>query len=58
LGNYLDVLINNNIQAGGFFSHYQGASYFWLFAGIMAANAALYYILIPIFGIRDTVTHG
>lgn len=57
-GNILVSFINNNIQAGGFFSHYQGASYFWLFTGIMLANALLYYIAIYVFKIRDTETHG
>ena len=58
LGNILVSYINSNIQAGGFFSHYQGASYFWLFTGIMLANALLYYIAIYVFKIRDTETHG
>lgn len=56
LGNILVAYINNNIQAGGFFSYYKGASYFWLFTGIMAVNALLYYIAIYIFKIRDTTT--
>jgi POT family proton-dependent oligopeptide transporter len=56
LGNILVTYINNNIQAGGFFSYYKGASYFWLFTGIMAVNALLYYVAIYIFKIRDTTT--
>ena len=56
LGNILVTYINNNIQSGGFFSHYQGADYFWLFTGIMAVNAILYYIAIYLFKIKDTVT--
>lgn len=56
LGNILVTLINQNIQAKGFFSHYQGASYFWLFAGIMAVNAVLYYVAVFAFKIRDTNT--
>jgi POT family proton-dependent oligopeptide transporter len=56
LGNMLVSLINDNIQAGGFFSHYKGASYFWLFAGIMAVDAVLYYIAIYALKIKDTVT--
>lgn len=56
LGNILVSYINNNIQNGGFFSHYQGASYFWLFTGIMAVNTVLYYAAIFIFKIKDTVT--
>lgn len=58
LGNFLDSLINDNIQAGGFFSHYKGASYFWLFTGIIAVNTVLYYIAIYAFKIRDAETHG
>ena len=56
LGNILVSYINNNIQSGGFFSHYKGASYFWLFAGIMAVNVVLYYLAIYVFKIKDTVT--
>ncbi|MCX6621573.1 MAG: MFS transporter [Acidobacteria bacterium] len=56
VGNILVSYINNNIQAGGFFSHYKGASYFWLFTGIMAVNSVLYYIAIYLFKIKDTVT--
>jgi POT family proton-dependent oligopeptide transporter len=56
LGNILVSLINDNIQAGGFFSYYSGASYFWLFAGIMAVNSVLYYLAINILKIKDTKT--
>lgn len=56
LGNILVTYINSNIQSGGFFSHYKGASYFWLFTGIMAVNAVLYYLAIYLFKIKDTVT--
>ncbi len=54
LGNILVTYINNNIQAGGFFSHYKGADYFWLFTGIMAVNTVLYFVAIKVFGIKDT----
>ncbi len=56
LGNILVSYINNNTQAGGFFSHYKGADYFWLFTGIMAVNSVLYYLAIYLFKIKDTVT--
>ena len=55
LGNILVVYINKNIQAGGFFSHYSGADYFWLFAGIMAVNTALFYLAVWAFDIKDTM---
>ncbi len=58
VGNIFDSFVNNNIQHGGFFSHYSGASYYWLFAGIMAANAVVYYVVIYLLKIRDTNTHG
>jgi len=58
LGNMLDSAVNHNIQGGGFFSHYTGASYFWLFAGIMAANWVLYHIVIRVLKIQDTNLHG
>jgi POT family proton-dependent oligopeptide transporter len=57
-GNIFDSYVNNNIQHGGFFSHYTGASYYWLFSGIMLANAVLYYLAIYALKIRDTATHG
>jgi len=58
LGNILVSFINSNIQSGGFFSHYKGASYFWLFTGIMLANAVLYYIAVAVFNIKDANTAG
>lgn len=54
LGNILVTYINNNIRGGGFFSHYKGADYFWLFTGIMAANMVLYYAVTALLKIRDT----
>lgn len=56
LGNILVSFVNNNIQAGGFFSHYKGADYFWLFTGIMAVNSLLYYLAVYFFNITDAVT--
>ncbi|MDB5281641.1 MAG: transporter [Bacteroidota bacterium] len=58
IGNIFVSYVNNNIQGHGFFSRYTGASYFWLFTGIMAANAFLYYCAIYAFKIKDTNTHG
>lgn len=55
LGNILVTIINNNIRDKGFFSHYEGASYFWLFTGIMVVNTLLYYLAIWAFGVKDTV---
>jgi proton-dependent oligopeptide transporter, POT family len=57
-GNYFVSLVNDSIQSHGFFSQFTGASYFWLFTGIMAANTVLYYAAIYGFKIRDTETHG
>jgi POT family proton-dependent oligopeptide transporter len=54
VGNILVSLINNSIRSGGFFSHYKGASYFWLFVGIMAVNTVLYYLAVYLFKIKDT----
>lgn len=53
IGNMLVVKINQSIQADGFFSHYKGADYFWVFTGIMAINAVLYYTVLYVFKIRD-----
>jgi POT family proton-dependent oligopeptide transporter len=57
-GNYFVAGVNNSIQNHGFFGQFTGASYYWLFAGIMAANMVLYYIAIYALKIRDTATHG
>jgi len=46
LGNILVSFINSSISSKGFFSEFTGASYFLLFAGMMAANTLLYYIVI------------
>lgn len=54
LGNMLVVYINKSIQVGGFFSHYKGADYFWLFAAIMAVNTILFYLAVWLFKIKDT----
>ncbi|HEY0261625.1 MAG TPA: MFS transporter [Chitinophagales bacterium] len=53
LGNMLVVKINQSIQEGGFFSHYKGANYFWVFTGIMAVNAVLFYAALYVFKIKD-----
>ncbi len=57
-GNIFVTLVNNSIQDHGFFGQFTGASYFWLFTGIIAANTVLYYIAIYALKIRDTATHG
>lgn len=53
LGNMLVVKINQSIQLGGFFSHYKGADYFWVFTGIMAINAVFFYLALYVFNIKD-----
>ncbi|HWB62717.1 MAG TPA: MFS transporter [Chitinophagales bacterium] len=58
LGDIFDTYINHNIQQGGFFSHYTGAAYYWLFTGIIAANALLYYVAVYGLKIHDTNTQG
>jgi len=46
LGNILVSFINSSIGSKGFFSEFTGASYFLLFAGMMAVNTLLYYVTI------------
>jgi POT family proton-dependent oligopeptide transporter len=58
VGNIFVSYVNNSIEGHGFFSQFTGASYFWLFTGIMAANTVLYYAAIYGLKIRDTETHG
>jgi proton-dependent oligopeptide transporter, POT family len=45
MGNYFVSLVNGNIVAGGFFSQYTGASYYWLFIKILAAFIILYLLV-------------
>ncbi len=45
LGNLLVGLINNNIVNKGFFSQFTGASYYWLFIGILAASFVLFLLI-------------
>jgi proton-dependent oligopeptide transporter, POT family len=47
LGNVVVSIIQNNIKASGFFAQFHGASFFWLFTGICAANAILFMIVSP-----------
>ncbi|MBL0310358.1 MAG: POT family MFS transporter [Bacteroidetes bacterium] len=42
VGNYLVSSINSNIQNHGFFSQFDGASYYWLFCGVMAGTTVVY----------------
>jgi proton-dependent oligopeptide transporter, POT family len=47
LGNVLVSMIQKNIENGGFFAAYKGASFFWLFTGICAATAVLFMFISP-----------
>lgn len=44
-GNLFVSLVNGSIADGGFFSKFTGASYFWLFIGILAAFFVLYLLV-------------
>lgn len=52
IGNILVSFINNSIHSKGIFSQFSGANYFLLFAGMMAANAILYFITVKIFNVE------
>lgn len=52
IGNILVSFINNSIHSGGVFSQFSGADYFLLFAGMMAANALLYFTIVKIFNVE------
>jgi POT family proton-dependent oligopeptide transporter len=54
LGNLLVSFINNSIHSGGVFSSISGATYFVLFAAMMAANTLLYFITVKIFKVSST----
>jgi proton-dependent oligopeptide transporter, POT family len=47
LGNVLVSMIQKNIEHGGFFAQFKGASFFWLFTGICAATAVLFMLISP-----------
>ena len=47
LGNVLVSMIQKNIENGGFFAQFQGASFFWLFTGICAATAVIFMFVSP-----------
>jgi POT family proton-dependent oligopeptide transporter len=46
-GNLFDALINGNISEGGFFAHFTGASYYWLFVGICTVFLVVYLFVAP-----------
>lgn len=45
LGNYFVSLVNKSIANGGIFAQFHGASYFWLFVGIISATTLIYFVL-------------
>jgi proton-dependent oligopeptide transporter, POT family len=47
IGNVLVSVIQNNIRGGGYFAQFHGASFFWLFTGICAANAVIFMCVSP-----------
>jgi proton-dependent oligopeptide transporter, POT family len=47
LGNVLVSMIQKNIEHGGFFAQFKGASFFWLFTGICAGTAVLFMLISP-----------
>ncbi len=47
LGNVLVSMIQKNIEHGGFFAQFKGASFFWLFTGICAATAVIFMVISP-----------
>ncbi len=55
-GNMFDVYVNNSIAHRGFFSRFEGASYYWLFAGIMTAFIVVYLFVSPRLKERNYVT--
>jgi POT family proton-dependent oligopeptide transporter len=55
-GNLFDVYVNNSIANHGFFSRFEGASYYWLFAGIMTAFILVYLFVSPRLKERNYVT--
>ena len=44
-GNLIVGLINGNIVSKGFFSKFTGASYYWLFIGILAVSFVLFLLI-------------
>jgi len=47
IGNIFTAGVNNSISNGGFFAKYSGASYYWLFVGIMMGFWVLFVLISP-----------
>ena len=47
LGNVLDSVIQKNIEGGGFFAQFHGASFFWLFTGICFTTGIIFTLVAP-----------
>ena len=47
IGNIFTAGVNNSISNGGFFAKYSGASYYWLFVGIMMGFWILFVLISP-----------
>jgi len=45
LGSLFVSLVNGSIASGGFFSKFTGASYYWLFIGILAVFIVIYLVV-------------
>jgi POT family proton-dependent oligopeptide transporter len=47
VGNVFTALVNRSISNQGFFSSFQGASYYWLFIGLMLVLILIYLVVSP-----------
>ena len=56
IGNVFTAFVNSSISNKGFFSRFEGANYFWLFVGIMAAFLIVYLFVSPRLKERSYIT--
>jgi POT family proton-dependent oligopeptide transporter len=49
IGTAFTTFVNASIAGHGFFSHFTGANYYWLFVGLMLGMTLLFAIVSPFF---------
>lgn len=47
LGNLFTALVNKSISAGGFFSQFHGAGYYWFFIALLGSTILVYLLVTP-----------
>lgn len=58
MGNAIVSQINTSIEHGGFFAQFKGASYYWLFFGVICVTTLIYLLVAPRIKERSYVGEG